>query len=106
MNYADDYEHVQAIADQYSMEQPEMWNRYSVVVKKVAHEDMGRSSDHAGFVYDLDDGVPGRAAVCYGSGSWEYHSYLDDMSRFNEESLAISVVIFGSYMRYLAWDEM
>jgi hypothetical protein len=106
MNYADDYEHVQAIADQYASQQPDIWNKYTVVVKKVAHEDMGRSSDHAGFVYDLNDGVPGRAAVCYGSGSWEYHTYLDDMTRFNEESLGISVVIYGTYIRYLAWDEM
>jgi len=106
MNYADDYEHVQAIAEQYSRQQPDIWNRYTVIVKKVAHEEMGRSSDHAGFVYDLNDGVPGRAAVCYGSGSWEYHSYLDDMTRFNEESLELSVVIYGTYIRYLAWDEM
>ena len=106
MNYAEDYEHVQAIAEQYSRQQSDIWNRYTVIVKKVDHADMGRSSDHAGFVYDLNDGVPGRAAVCYGSGSWEYHTYLDDMTRFNEESLGLSVVIYGTYVRYLAWDEM
>ena len=44
-----------------------------------------------------------RPLVCYGSGSWEYHTYMDDMSRFNEESLMISGIVYGSLVRYLAW---
>ena len=60
------------------------------------------NSDHCPFVYDLD-GKTGRAAVCYGSGSWEYHTYLDEMSRFNEESLGISITIYSNYIKFLAW---
>ena len=63
------------------------------------------NSDHCPFVYELDDGsVTGRAALCYGSGSLEYHTYLDQMDRFNEESLGVSITIFGNYLKYLAWD--
>ena len=59
-----------------------------------------RQYDDAG-----DDGVDyGKALVCYGSGSSEYHTYLDTMDRFNEESLAISTTIYGTYMRLLAYD--
>ena len=61
------------------------------------------NSDHCPFVYDLG-GKDGRAVVCYGSGSWEYHTYLDTMDRFNEESLAVSTTIYGTYMRLLAYD--
>jgi len=41
--------------------------------------------------------------MCYGSGSSEYHTYLDNMDRFNEESLAVSGIIYGSLVRHLAW---
>ena len=34
---------------------------------------------------------------CYGNGSWEYHTYLDTMDRFHEESLAVSGTIYGTY---------
>ena len=71
---------------------------------------MPYNSDHAPFVYEIDpqgaDGKDyGRAVVCYGSGSAEYHTYLDGMDRFNEESLAVSGIIYGSLVRYLAWGE-
>ena len=53
--------------------------------------------------YDLPDGVTGNALVCYGSGSWEYHTYADTMDRFNEESLGVSVIAYGTYIRHLGW---
>mgnify|MGYP006147698201 FL=1 len=66
---------------------------------------MACNSDHCPFVYNLDGGdTIGRAVVCYGTGSWEYHTYLDDLSRFNEESLGISITIYGNYVKYLAWN--
>ena len=71
---------------------------------------MPYNSDHAPFVYDIDnvpeDGMEyGNAVVCYGSGSIEYHTYLDSMDRFNEESLVVSGVIFASLIRYLSYGE-
>ena len=64
---------------------------------------MPYNSDHGPFVYDLPDGVTGNALVCYGSGSYEYHTYADTMDRFNEESLGVSVIAYGTYIRHLAW---
>ena len=69
---------------------------------------MPYNSDHAPFVYNLYDGTEGagmygKAMLCYGSGSSEYHTYLDTMDRFNEESLVVSGIIYGSLVRHLAW---
>ena len=65
---------------------------------------MPYNSDHGPFVYDLGSGANGRAVVCYGSGSWEYHTYKDNMERFNEESLGVSVTIYGTYLSALAYN--
>jgi hypothetical protein len=43
-----------------------------------------------------------KAAACWGSGSLEYHTYLDSIDRINAESLSIGGRIFGSYALYLA----
>ena len=70
---------------------------------------MPYNSDHAPFVYEVygDEGADteyGMAMLCYGSGSSEYHTYLDNMDRFNEESLSVSGMIYGSLVRHLAWN--
>jgi hypothetical protein len=43
-----------------------------------------------------------KAAACWGSGSWEYHTYLDNIDRINVESLSLGGRIFGTYALYLA----
>lgn len=43
-----------------------------------------------------------KAAACWGSGSWEYHTYLDTIKHVNAESLSVGGRIFGSYALYLA----
>ena len=100
-NSATDINHVSDIIDVLNDEQPTLFSKYSVTLTK--ETTMPYNSDHAPFVYDLPDSVEGNALVCYGSGSWEYHTYKDDMSRFNEESLGVSVIAYGTYIRYLAW---
>jgi hypothetical protein len=55
------------------------------------------NSDH--YIFS-DNEVP--FYVCFGSGSQEYHSYLDDISHVNTESLAVSAIIFGSYALKIA----
>ncbi len=109
-NHPDDYNHIKALAEEYKAANPEMAEKYTINLglydgEKGESNGMPCNSDHCPFVYNLDGGNKiGRAAVCYGSGSWEYHTYLDDMSRFNEESLGISVTIYGNYMKYLAYN--
>ncbi|MDP6199781.1 MAG: M20/M25/M40 family metallo-hydrolase [Candidatus Poseidonia sp.] len=108
-NHQDDMEHIARITELYKDEREEVADRYDIQVmvltgEKGDSDGMPYNSDHGPFVYDLGEGERGRAIVCYGSGSWEYHTYLDTMDRFNEESLGVSVTIYGSYMRFLAYS--
>ena len=103
-NNLDDMEHIYNIHSKFVEEFPSLASSYNAEVRIVESSDMPTNSDHAPFVYVLDPGGEyGNAMVCYGSGSLEYHTYLDTMDRFNEESLAVSGIIFGSYARWLAW---
>jgi hypothetical protein len=40
----------------------------------------------------------------WGSGSWEYHTYKDDISHFMPEGLEMAVLIGGAYALWLAED--
>ena len=55
------------------------------------------------FAYELPSGVMGAVAGVYGSGSVEYHTYVDTMDRFNEDSLEVSAVLYGTLIRSIAW---
>ena len=111
-NDARDMAIIDQIVDQFRDENPMgLANKYVIHTDTLDGEQgssnaMPYNSDHAPFVYDLqqqEGDNPGRAVVCYGSGSWEYHTYKDTMDRFNEESLAVSGIIYGSYAAWLAW---
>ncbi len=109
-NTPEDMEHIQRITELYQNKRDEVADRYDIRIStllgaKGDPDGMPYNSDHGPFVYDLGGGERGRAVVCYGSGSWEYHTYLDTLDRFNEESLGVSVTIYGTYMRFLAYSE-
>ncbi|MCH1537871.1 MAG: M28 family peptidase [Candidatus Poseidonia sp.] len=109
-NTPEDMEHIERITLLYQDERAEVADRYDIRLSVLqgaqgAPDGMPYNSDHGPFVYDLGEGERGRAIVCYGSGSWEYHTYLDTMDRFNEESLGVSVTIYGTYMRFLAYSD-
>ena len=109
-NNQEDMDHIERITELYQKERSDVADRYDIQVRtltgdKGEPDGMPYNSDHAPFVYDLGDGERGRAVVCYGSGSWEYHTYADTMDRFNEESLDVSVTIYGTYMRFLAYSD-
>ena len=106
-NNKEDLDHVKAIAEKYQKERASVASKYTINFNlldgpKGAADGMPFNSDHGPFVYNLGDGENGRAVVCYGSGSWEYHTYADTMDRFNEESLSVSGTIYGTYLRFLA----
>ena len=108
-NNVEDYLNVEQIKERYISENPDVAGKYDIRMsvltgKKGAEDGMPYNSDHGPFVYDLGSGSNGRAVVCYGSGSWEYHTYKDNMERFNEESLGVSVTIYGTYLSALAYD--
>ncbi len=99
-NHNTDVSHIRGISEKFKQQYPDLADRYNIQVRKLDDTDMPYNSDHAPFVYNIDedesDGKQyGRAVVCYGSGSTEYHTYLDTMDRFNEESLAVSGIIYG-----------
>jgi len=109
-NSAKDVDILRGINSEFSKIYPELASKYNVNVNRLPSSSMPYNSDHAPFVYEIDnrpdDGIDyGRAVVCYGSGSSEYHTYLDRMDRFNEESLAVSGIILGSLVRYLSYGE-
>jgi len=108
-NSIDDYRNIELIKKEYISTYPDIANRYDIRMaallgEKGAEDGMPYNSDHGPFVYDLGSGANGRAVVCYGSGSWEYHTYKDNMERFNEESLGVSVTIYGTYLSALAYN--
>ena len=107
-NNADDYRHIRNIANMYIKDESEIANKYEIRFSLLDGErgepnEMPCNSDYCPFIYELG-GKTGRAVSCYGGGAWEYHTYLDTMDRFNQESLHVSGTIYGSYMRLLAYD--
>jgi hypothetical protein len=109
-NEKEDMEHIERITELYKNERSSVADRYDIQIRTLTgdkgdSDGMPYNSDHGPFVYDLGGGERGRAVVCYGSGSWEYHTYADNMERFNEESLGVSVTIYGTYMRFLAYSD-
>ena len=107
-NSPGDVEHIEGLVSAFAKSYPDLTSKYEINVRYLDSEQMPYNSDHAPFVYNLDEGEGdnkqyGKAVMCYGSGSEEYHTYLDSMDRFNEESLMISGIIYGSLVRYLVW---
>ena len=101
-----DVRHIKGLVEEFSSSHPDLYEKYSITVRELESEQMPYNSDHAPFVYEVhqEEGEFGNAMLCYGSGSLEYHTYLDNMDRFNEESLAVSGIIYGSLVRHLAWS--
>jgi len=109
-NNAEDMGHVERIVALYKNERSDVADRYDIRLSTLTGakgdaDGMPYNSDHGPFVYDLGGESTGRAVVCYGSGSWEYHTYLDTMDRFNQESLGVSVTVYGTFMRFLAYSD-
>jgi len=109
-NDQEDMDHIARITELYQNKRSDVADRYDIQIRTLTgdrgdDDGMPYNSDHAPFVYDLGGDERGRAVVCYGSGSWEYHTYADTMDRFNEESLGVSVTIYGTYMRFLAYSD-
>ena len=103
-NNKEDISHVKNIVKIFGKEYEELYNKYEINVVKYESVDMPYNSDHAPFVYEIDEEAYGQSLTCYGSGSSEYHTYLDTMERFNEESLSISGIIYGSLVRHMSYN--
>lgn len=71
------------------------FEKYNITVMWEA--DLPNNSDHASF-----EDAGKKVAFAYGCGSLEYHTYKDDISRINAESLGVAGIIQGSYALALA----
>ena len=103
-NNNNDISHINKIVKTFRDEYSNLYDKYKINVMLLDSEEMPKNSDHAPFVYEISEDKFGNSLVCYGSGSSEYHTYLDTMDRFNEESLALSGIIYGSFVRYLSYN--
>jgi hypothetical protein len=81
---------METIRDKVLKSTPEL-QKYDIVVKY--NDNMWAASDHWPFVSHGID-----VTNSFGGGSYEYHTYLDDISHLNEESLQIGARIVGSYI--------
>jgi len=86
--------HMNNIAKQI-LEEERGLQRYDV---QISYNDL-RSAGSDQLIFAKNDI---KAAACWGSGSWEYHTYLDTIDHVNVESLSLSGRIFGSYALYHA----
>ena len=78
------------IRDKVVDKTPEL-DKYDISV--VYDDSMWAASDHWPFVSNGLD-----VTNSFGGGSYEYHTYKDDISHLNEESLQIGARIVGSYI--------
>lgn len=106
----DNIPHIDSIISKYRAANKSMAQKYEFHLTKKSNDRsradaMPYNSDYAPFLYELGEEADNKALGIWGTGCWEYQTYLDDMSRFNEESLALSGVVYGTYGRWLAWGE-
>ena len=92
------------IIKEFKKQFPILYEKYSIDVRFIQSSDMPNNSDFAPFVNQINEEEYGNVVSCYGSGSSEYHTYLDTMERFNGESLAVSGIIYGSFAYHLAYN--
>jgi hypothetical protein len=83
-------EKMKVIRDKVVSSTPEL-DRYDISV--VYDDSMWAASDHWPFVSHGID-----VTNSFGGGCYEYHTYLDDITHLNEESLQIGARIVGSYI--------
>jgi Zn-dependent M28 family amino/carboxypeptidase len=81
---------LEKIRDKVVDSTPEL-KQYDISV--VYDDSMWAASDHWPFVSNGHD-----VTNCFGGGSYEYHTYQDDITHLNEESLQIGARIVGSYI--------
>ena len=92
------------IITEFKMQYSSLYEKYQINVRYIESSEMPNNSDFAPFLNEIDENEFGNVVSCYGSGASEYHTYLDTMDRFNEESLAVSGIIYGSFAYNLVYN--
>ena len=99
-----DIKNIKNIIKEFENQFPTLYEKYPINVRYIETSDMPNNSDFAPFMNQISEEKFGNVVSCYGSGSSEYHTYLDTMDRFNGESLAVSGIIYGSFAHHLAYN--
>ena len=102
-NNKKDITEINNIIKEFENQYSSLYEKYPINVRYIESSEMPNNSDFAPFLNEIDENEFGNVVSCYGSGSSEYHTYLDTMERFNEESLAVSGIIYGSFAYHLAY---
>lgn len=102
-NNKKDITEINNIIKEFGKQHSSLYEKYPINVRYIESSEMPNNSDFAPFLNEIDGNEFGNVVSCYGSGSSEYHTYLDTMERFNEESLAVSGIIYGSFAYHLAY---
>ena len=102
-NNKKDITEINNIIKEFGKQYSSLYEKYPINVRYIESSEMPNNSDFAPFLNRIDENEFGNVVSCYGSGSSEYHTYLDTMERFNEESLAVSGIIYGSFAYNLAY---
>ena len=102
-NNKKDITEINNIIKEFEKKYSSLYEKYPINVRYIESSEMPNNSDFAPFLNEIDENGFGNVVSCYGSGSSEYHTYLDTMERFNEESLAVSGIIYGSFAYHLAY---
>ncbi len=90
------FELVEAIIDQVFDDRPDLDERFDYHIALMEHPgEVGTDS--------MPFALLGVETINFwGSGSWEYHTYIDDISHFMPEGLEMAVLIAGAYAMWLA----
>jgi hypothetical protein len=92
----DRFDLIETIIDDIYEDRPDLEQRFNYSVSLMEHPgEVG--SDSMPFARS---GIP--TINFWGSGSWEYHTYLEDMTHFMAEGLEMAVLIGGTYAIFLA----
>ncbi len=102
-NNKKDITEINNIIKEFGKQHSSLYEKYPINVRYIESSEMPNNSDFAPFLNEIDGNEFGNVVSCYGSGSSEYHTYLETMERFNEESLAVSGIIYGSFAYHLAY---
>jgi hypothetical protein len=92
----DNFELFEAILDQVHEDRPDLEEKFDYRIAHMEHpEEVGTDSMPFARL-----GV--ETVNFWGSGAWEYHTYLEDLSHFTPEGLEMAVMAGGSCALYLA----
>ena len=92
----DRFEVIEAIIEQIFDDRPDLEERFNYNIALMEHPG-GVGTDSMPFARQGIETVN-----FWGSGAWEYHTYLEDMAHFMPEGLEMAVLIAGAYALWLA----